>query len=122
VRNGGVEEWIFLRSRVIPLALLLASCPIGPCQDRATYNVHPNNILNWRKQLLEGGARLFQIKRTDIPTKAGKRKAAALEAKIMQKDEVIAELAEEPLMLKKSTLARDRHGERPKGRYGVLKN
>jgi transposase-like protein len=68
-----------------------------------TYSVHPNNILNWRKQLLEGAVRLFQVKRTDITTKAEIRMAAALEAKIKQKDEVIAELAEELLMLKKKS-------------------
>lgn len=73
--------------------------PLSTVAD--TYGVHPNNILNWRKQLLEGGARLFQIRRTDIATKAEERKAAALEAKIKQKDEVIAELAEELLALKK---------------------
>jgi transposase len=73
--------------------------PLSAVAD--AYSVHPNNILNWRKQLLEGGVRLFQIKRTDIATKAEKRKAAALEAKIKQKDEVIAELAEELLMIKK---------------------
>jgi transposase len=68
-----------------------------------TYSVHPNNILNWRKQLLEGAVRLFQVKRTDITTKAEVRKAAALEAKIKHKDEVIAELAEELLVLKKKS-------------------
>jgi transposase-like protein len=65
------------------------------------YGVHPNNIFNWRKQLLEGGAQLFQIKRSDISTKAGERKAAVLEDKLRQKDAVIAELAEELLALKK---------------------
>jgi transposase len=75
--------------------------PLSAVAD--TYSVHPNNILNWRKQLLEGGVRLFQVKRTDITTKAEIRKAAALEAKIKQKDEVIAELAEELLVLKKKS-------------------
>jgi transposase-like protein len=65
------------------------------------YGVHPNNIFNWRKQLLEGGTQVFQIKRSDISTKAEERKAAALEDRLRQKDEVIAELAEELLSLKK---------------------
>ena len=65
------------------------------------YGLHPNNIFNWRKQLFESGMQTFQIKRTDISGKAEERKITALENKIKQKDEVIAELAEELLGLKK---------------------
>ena len=65
------------------------------------YELHPNNIFNWRKQLFEGGVQTFQIKRTDISGKAEERKVAALEDKIKQKDEVTAELAEELLAIKK---------------------
>ena len=65
------------------------------------YGVHPNNIMNWRKQLFEGGVQIFQIKRADISSKAEDRKVASLESKIQQKDEVIADLAEELLALKK---------------------
>jgi transposase len=69
------------------------------------YGLHPNNIFNWRKQLFEGGVQTFQIKRLDISGKAEERKITALEDKIKQKDEVIAELAEELLALKKRTPA-----------------
>jgi transposase-like protein len=65
------------------------------------YGLHPNNIFHWRKQLFEGGVKTFQIKRADISGKAEERKITALEQKIKQKDEVIAELAEELLALKK---------------------
>ncbi|MCL1911758.1 MAG: transposase [Leptospirales bacterium] len=65
------------------------------------YGLHPNNIFNWRKQLFEGGIQTFQVKRSDISAKAEERKVAALEEKIKQKDEVIADLAEELLGLKK---------------------
>jgi len=65
------------------------------------YGLHPNNIFNWRKQLFESGVQTFQIKRSDISNKAEERKITALEDKIKQKDEVIAELAEELLGLKK---------------------
>jgi len=70
-------------------------------QTAEKYGIHPNNVMNWRKQLIEGGAQTFQIKRADISDKAEERKVAALENKIKQKDEVIAELAEELLALKK---------------------
>jgi transposase-like protein len=65
------------------------------------YGLHPNNIFTWRKQLFEGAAGIFEIKRQDVTAKAEGRKAAELEAKLKQKDEVIAELAEELLALKK---------------------
>ena len=65
------------------------------------YGVHPNNIMKWRKQLFEGGLQVFQIKRSDISSKAEERKVASLESKLQQKDEVIADLAEELLALKK---------------------
>ena len=70
------------------------------------YGLHPNNIFNWRKQLFEGGIQTFQIKRSDISGKAEVRKTTALEEKIKQKDEVIAELAEELLGLKKKNSGR----------------
>ena len=65
------------------------------------YELHPNCIFNWRKQLLEEGKQTFKIKRPDISRKADARKIAVLEEKIKQKDEVIAELAGELLALKK---------------------
>ena len=67
------------------------------------YGLHPNNIFSWRKQLFEGGVQIFQIKRPDISGKAEERKITALEDKLKQKDEVIAQLAEELLGLKKKS-------------------
>jgi transposase-like protein len=70
------------------------------------YGLHPNNIFTWRKQLFEGGVQTFQIKRADISGKSEERKITALQEKIKQKDEVIAELAEELLGLKKKSSGR----------------
>jgi transposase-like protein len=70
------------------------------------YGVHPNNIFAWRKQLFEGAEHIFEIKRPDVTAKAEGKKAAQLEAKLRQKDEVIAELAEELLSLKKKSSGR----------------
>jgi transposase-like protein len=67
------------------------------------YGLHPNNIFTWRKQLFEGGSQIFQIRRSDISGKAEERKIAVLEEKIKQKDEVIAELAEELIKIKKKS-------------------
>jgi transposase len=65
------------------------------------YNVHPNQIMNWRKQLFEGGRQVFQIKRSDIADKAHEKQTKAFEDKLQHKDNVIAELAQELLELKK---------------------
>jgi len=65
------------------------------------YGLSPNNIFKWRKQLFEEGLQTFQVKRPEISGKAEERKITALEDRIKQKDEIIAELAEELLALKK---------------------
>jgi len=65
------------------------------------HGIHPNLVLNWRKQLFENAVQTFEIKRTDITDKALEKKEKALEDKIRHKDNVIAELAEELLGLKK---------------------
>ena len=63
--------------------------------------VHPNLILKWRKQLFENALQTFEITRSDITVKAQERQAKALEEKLKEKDNVIAELAQEVLELKK---------------------
>jgi transposase-like protein len=67
----------------------------------ATYEVHPSMILKWRKQLFEGALQTFETQRPDITEKANERKSKGLEAKLLEKDNVIAELAQEVLQLKK---------------------
>jgi transposase-like protein len=71
-------------------------------QVAENYSLHPNNLFNWRKQLFEGGLQAFQIKRTDISSRAEDRLIKKLEEKIKHKDEIIAELAGELLELKKN--------------------
>jgi transposase-like protein len=65
------------------------------------YELHPNCIFKWRKQFLENGSQVFQIKRPDISSKADKRRIELLEEQLRQKNEVIAWLTEEHLALKK---------------------
>ena len=69
------------------------------------YGVHPNQIMNWKKQLFEGGQQVFQIKRSDISEKAMEKQTKTLEDKLRHKDNVKAELAQELLELRKSILA-----------------
>ena len=70
-------------------------------QAAEEYGIHPNNIFNWRKQHLEMGIQGFKTTRKDISGKAKDRKIAVLEDTIKHKDEVIADLAQELLELKK---------------------
>jgi transposase-like protein len=65
------------------------------------YGIPPNNIFKWRKQHLEMGVQGFKTTRKDISSKAKDRKIAVLEDTVKHKDEIIAELAQELLALKK---------------------
>lgn len=65
------------------------------------YGIQPTVFYRWQKQLFEGAADLFerQSPRKDRKSEA---KVQALESKIRKKDEVLAELMEEHVALKKS--------------------
>jgi transposase-like protein len=65
------------------------------------HRVHPNLIMNWRKQLFENALQTFEIKRPEISEKAVEKHTKTLEEKLRGKDNVIAELAQELLELKK---------------------
>ncbi len=66
------------------------------------FKIHPTQFYQWQKQLFENGAVAFrrdgQSKRSED---AKDRKIAQLEAKLTQKNEVVAELLEDHVKLKK---------------------
>lgn len=76
------------------------------------HSVHPNMLLNWRKQLFEGATETFSVKRPDVSEKAAERRTKELEEELVRKDNVIAELAQEVLQLKKKTAGRKWGSER----------
>jgi transposase len=67
------------------------------------YGVQPTQYYNWQKQLFENGELAFQRKRQDRQEQNRyEKKIGQLEAKIQEKNEVIAELLEEHVQLKKA--------------------
>jgi hypothetical protein len=58
-----------------------------------------------RKRLIEGARRIFEIKRADISGKARERRRAGRETKLLERENLIAEVAQENLGLKKRKTA-----------------
>jgi len=77
---------------------LVEKVPMSDLCDE--YGVHPTQVYRWQKQLFENAAGAFQ--RTNKRTENTKdRKIAALEEKLVKKNEVVAELLEDHVQLKK---------------------
>ena len=64
----------------------------------------PSQVYRWQKTFFDQGASVFERTngRPDKKLKAAEAKAAKLEAKLRRKDEVLSELMEEHLRLRKS--------------------
>ncbi len=69
------------------------------------YQIQPTQFYQWQRQLFENGEKAFERKgkrgRPDRSKALEQRRIAKLEAKISQKNEVVAELLEEHVKLKK---------------------
>lgn len=67
------------------------------------YGVHPNDIYRWKKQLFEGAASILVNKNQGKKNiQKENEKIKKLEDKLRYKDQVISELAQENIDLKKS--------------------
>ena len=78
---------------------LLEKVPISDLCDQ--HGLHPTVFHRWMKAFFENGALAFQ-KPKDAQTKRLEKKVAQLEGKLTQKNEVLSELMEEHVKLKKS--------------------
>jgi transposase len=78
---------------------LVEKAPISDLCDE--YGIQPSQVYQWQKVLFENGAAAFERtgRRVEDPNQ---RKVAALETKLQQKNEVIAELMQEHVQLKKA--------------------
>ena len=77
---------------------LLERVPVSDLCDQ--YHIQPSVFYNWQKQFFENGAAAFEQVRS-VPEKHQERTIAALRDKIQRKNEVVAELMEEHVKLKK---------------------
>ena len=83
---------------------LLENIPISDLCDE--FGIHSTQYYTWQKQLFENGALVFDRRPNGANQRrkeeAGAKKIAQLEAKLQMKNEVVAELLEEHVQLKKS--------------------
>ena len=94
-RNFGSAE-----KAVIVKRHLVDGVPVSDLCDE--YLLQPTQIYSWQKQLFDNAAAAFERPgRRSKQQDAQQRKIAALEAKVVLKNEVVAELLEEHVQLKK---------------------
>jgi transposase len=78
---------------------LLEKVPVSDLCDQ--YGLHPTVFHRWMKEFFENATLAFQ-KEKDTRSSKLEKKVAKLEGKLAQKNEVLAELMEEHVKLKKS--------------------
>jgi len=79
---------------------LIDKVPVSDLCDE--YDLQPTQIYNWQKQLFENAAAAFERPARNSKQADDKdRQIAALQAKVQQKNEVVAELLQEHVQLKK---------------------
>ena len=78
---------------------LVEKVPVSDLCDE--YDIQPTQFYQWQKVFFEKGAAVFERKNAR-KSDAKERKIAALEEKLAKKNEVLSELMEEHVALKKS--------------------
>jgi transposase len=79
---------------------LLGHVPVSePCRE---HELHPNVFYRWQKEFFEGGAAAF-AKESSGQVKRLTRQVAALEAQLVRKNEVLAEVTEAYVRVKKNS-------------------
>ena len=93
-RNHTPEQKVIILKRH-----LLEKVPISDLCDE--YDLHPTVFNRWLKAFFENGARAFESPKNSS-NRRFEKKIAALEKKVAKKNEVLGELMEEHVALKKS--------------------
>lgn len=79
---------------------LVEKTPVSDICDQ--YDIHPSVYYRWQQQFFEGGEKAFTATNEGPVVKQLKQDVADLEAKLARKDEVLGEVMEEYVTLKKS--------------------
>ena len=99
MKNGrrkfvGEEKMAILRRH------LVEKVPVSDVCDSA--GINPTLFYRWQKELFENGAAAFGRRSDDGPKRKLEAKVEALQKKLADKDEVIGEIMESHVRLKKS--------------------
>jgi len=82
---------------------LVEKTPVSDLCDE--FGIHPNQVYNWQKQLFENAATAFERRPNSANEKrrqnAAERKIEHLQKKLQDRNEVVAELMQEHVQLKK---------------------
>ena len=79
---------------------LIEKVPVSDICDK--HGIHPSVYYRWQKQFFEGGEKAFVPTNESRVVKQLKQRTADLKVKLARKDEVLGEVMEEYVMLKKS--------------------
>jgi transposase-like protein len=90
---------------IILRELLENNVPISQLAEK--YNIHPNDIYNWKKKLFESAVNIFNSKQPKQTTSAEEKKIAKLEEKLKDREEAITYLVTENIELKKNINGED---------------
>lgn len=86
---------------IILRELLENNTPISQLAEK--YQVHPNDIYNWKKKLFEGAKDLFGSRAGNTKqVSEEQKKISKLEGKLKDRDEAIVMLLKENIEIKKS--------------------
>lgn len=78
---------------------LIEHVPVSEVCEQS--HIQPTQFYRWQQELFENGAQAFERKNSR-PSQADKQRIAYLEAKLSQKNEVLSELMEDHVKLKKT--------------------
>lgn len=82
---------------------LIEKVPVSDLCDEL--GIHPNQYYNWQKQFFENGSAAFERRPNSANVKrqqnAAEKKVEQLEKKLLDRNEVVAELLQEHVALKK---------------------
>ena len=97
--NPQRRQYLATQKAAILREHFLEKVPVSTLCDK--YGLNPTMFYRWQQEFFERGVRAFETKtRREGPTL--EQRVKTLQAKLVRKDEVIAELMEEHLKLKKN--------------------